>query len=93
MDETLKSALRMDTFKNKTVQYGISTNETIQYFNGIVNSTLLHYYPIKFVVNSHVLDPGKSLINVFAVVIIKNETLWYGTFWNDTGTSTSTSTS
>ena len=36
------------------VGYGISTNEMIQYFNGIVNSILLHNYNIHFVVKSHV---------------------------------------
>ena len=30
------------------------TNELVQYFNGTVNSTVLHYYLIGFDVNSHV---------------------------------------
>ena len=31
--------------------------------NSTVNGTLLHYYPIDFVVNSHVQDPGQFIIN------------------------------
>ena len=48
--------LRMDSSKKETVQYGIGigTNETVQYINGTVNGTLLHYYHMNFVVNSHV---------------------------------------
>ena len=33
-----------------TVRYSIGTSETVQYFNG----TLLHYYLINFIENSHV---------------------------------------
>ena len=48
----------MDTSKNEMVRYAIATNETVWYFNGTVNSSLLHYYLIHFVMNSHVKDPG-----------------------------------
>ena len=43
----------METPKNEMVWYGIGTNETVQYFNSTVNDTLLHYYFINFVENSH----------------------------------------
>ena len=47
----------------------------VWYFNGIGNATLLHYYLIHFVVNSHVYDPGQSLINDnFTVVSIVKST-------------------
>ena len=36
----------MDTSKNEMVRYAIGTNETVWYFNGTVNSSLLHYYRI-----------------------------------------------
>ena len=49
----------MDTYKNKMVWYGISINEMVEYFKG----TLLHFYRINFVVNSHFQDPGQFLIN------------------------------
>ena len=65
------SKIGVDTSKKETVQYGISTNEMVQYFD----STLLHYYPIKFVVNVHVQDPEQSLINDnFTVVSILKST-------------------
>ena len=46
--------LGMDTFKNEAVLYDIDTNETVQYLKCTVNVTLLHYYLINFVMNSHV---------------------------------------
>ena len=51
----------METSKNEMVRTGIGTSETetAQYFN----STLLQYYLIGFVVNSHVEDPWQSQIN------------------------------
>ena len=36
--------LGMDTFTIDTVRYGIGISEEVQYFNGTVNGTLLHYY-------------------------------------------------
>ena len=64
------SKIGVDTSKNETVQYGISTNEMVQYFD----NTLLHYYPIKFVENIHVQDPEQSLIsdNFTVVSILKS---------------------
>ena len=44
----------------------MGTNEMICYFSnfkGIASGTLLHYYLINFVVNSHLSDPEQSLIN------------------------------
>ena len=49
----------MDTSKSETVRFGISTNEMVMV---LLNGTLLHYYLV-FVVNSHVKDPGQSLMN------------------------------
>ena len=37
---------------NKTVWYGIGSNETVQDFKGTINGTLLHNYLIDFVWNS-----------------------------------------
>ena len=56
------------------VRYGFSINEPVQYFNGTVSGTLLHFYLIHFVVYSHVQDIGQSLINdnVTAFIIVKN---------------------
>ena len=34
--------LGMGTYKNETVQYGIRSNEIVQYFNSTVNGTLFH---------------------------------------------------
>ena len=43
--------------------------------NGTLNGTLLYYYHLNFVVNSHVKDPGQSLINDnFTVVSIFKST-------------------
>ena len=39
------------------------------YINGTVNGTLLHYYFINFVMNSHVKDAGQSLINDNFIVV------------------------
>ena len=42
--------------RTKRYGTGVDTNETVQYFNGTVNGSLLHYYLLNFVVNtsSHV---------------------------------------
>ena len=34
----------MDTPKNEMIWYVIGTNETLYYFNGTFNDTLLYYY-------------------------------------------------
>ena len=34
--------IRMVTYNNEKLQYGIGTNETLRYFNGTANGTLLH---------------------------------------------------
>ena len=47
-----QSLIEMDSSKIEMVWYSIATNETVQYLNGTVNGTLLHYYHIHFVVNS-----------------------------------------
>ena len=39
--------------KNEMLWYSIGNNEKVQYFEGTVNGTLLHYYLINFVMNSH----------------------------------------
>ena len=58
----------------RTKPHSTDTNEAVLYSNGTVNSTSLHYYLMKFVVNSHVQDPGQSFTNDnFTVAsIIKN---------------------
>ena len=58
----LKGSLR-DTSKNKMVWYRIGTDETVQYSISTINGTALHYYHINFVVDSHILESGESLIN------------------------------
>ena len=47
---------RLEMYTSRTKQYGTSirTNETVWYFNGTGDSTLLHYYLINSVANSHV---------------------------------------
>ena len=45
---------RMDTSENETVRYAISTDETMQYFNGSVNGNSLHYNFLHLIVNSDV---------------------------------------
>ena len=52
------------------VRYGFSINETVQYFNGTVIGTLLHFYLINFVVYSHVQEGGRSLINIYNVTVV-----------------------
>ena len=75
----------MDTSKNDMVRYCVGTNKTMQYFNGTVNSTLLHYL-INFTVSSPIKNPGQSPRNdnlqllLLLRVPIRSETVRYGTF-------------
>ena len=75
----------MDTSKNDMVRYCVGTYKTMQYFNGTVNSTLLHYF-INFTVNSPIKNPGQSPQNdnlqllLLLRVPIRSETVRYGTF-------------
>ena len=46
----------------------------VWYLNGSANDTLLHPYHINFVVNSHIKDPGQSVINdEFTSISLRNE--------------------
>ena len=72
--------------ERNSIWYRIGTNAVVQYFDGTVNGTLLHYYHINFVVNIHVKNLGHILINdnftwlVSLRVPLRNETVQYGTF-------------
>ena len=39
------------------------TNGMVRYFNGAINGIILHYCLMNFVEDSHVSDPGQSLLN------------------------------
>ena len=60
-----QALLGMDSSKerNSMIPTNIGTNEMVRKLNFSVNGTLLHYYHINFVVNSHVWDHGQSLVN------------------------------
>ena len=71
--------------ERNSIWYRIGTNAVVQYFDGTVNGTLLHYYHINFVVNIHVKNLGHILINDnFTVVSIVKSAFkeWNSTIWH-----------
>ena len=83
--ESLRTLQHIGTFllmcRDEQNGIGMGWLKRLSTFNRNVNRAVLNYYFINPVVNSHVTDPGQSLINEnFTVASIGKSTIkWYNT--------------